>query len=275
MTDSRFQPAPRVIGRTDGRKAQCAVPGHGQFDDDRVEQFDGSWLTLGCPQCRWLALHNAQAGSPERQQAEAEQAARRLNERLLATGITLRFRGCSFENFRTEGDAAKLRAWTTCRSYAENFAMHYAEGRALMLLGEIGNGKTHLACAILQHLVRHEGASGLIVTAEAITQAVVDSFRNTGPTKTEVLAELAAPDLLVIDEVGLHSQRPGKDFTPSLLHEVIDRRYQLVLPTVVISNQPREALPAFIGPRAADRLRENGGLLAPFTWASARVGGAA
>ena len=143
-----------------------------------------------------------------------------------------------------------------------------------MLMGEIGTGKTHLACAILQCIVRNQGFSGLIVTAESITQAVTDSFRNnSGPSKTDLVNELASVDLLVIDEVGVHSVRPGKDFTPSLLHEVIDRRYQLVKPTIMVSNQKPEDLHSFIGPRAADRLRENGGLLAPFTWKSARSGG--
>ncbi len=85
-----------------------------------------------------------------------------------------------------------------------------------MLLGEIGNGKTHLACAILQHIVREEQATGLIVTAEAIIQGVTDSFRqNASHTKSQLLQELAEVDLLVIDEVGMHTPRQGRDFAPA------------------------------------------------------------
>lgn len=277
MTNSKFRPAPRMTERTDSNMRSCPVPGHGQFHAFKTEQFDGTWKDSTCPRCHWEGYRNSPMDTPAYQAARAEEDDRRLNADLLATAITPRFRGCTFDNFRTDGgDSAKVRALNTCRKYAENFREHYQAGRALALLGEIGNGKTHLACAILQHIVRIERATGLIVTAEAITQAVSDSFRNnSGPSKSDRLQELAEVDLLVIDEVGMHTPRPGKDFTPGLLHEVIDRRYQLVLPTVLVSNQTRERLPEFIGPRAADRLRENGGLMAAFTWKSARVGGEA
>lgn len=272
MTSSKFRPVPQVL---DVRAAECAVPGHGQYEARQVEQFDGGWAETGCPRCRWEAL-NLDCEPAVRKAAVATRDTENLNRQLLATGITPRFRSCTFESFITEASSPKVRAQSICRRYAEDFTEHYRQGRALMLLGEVGNGKTHLACAILQHVVREFEATGLIVTAEAIMQAVTDSFRsNAGPSKSDLLIELAAVDLLVIDEVGMHTPRPGKDFMPSLLHEVIDRRYQLVRPTVLISNQGRESLPDYIGPRAADRLRENGGLLAPFTWTSARAGGAA
>lgn len=273
MTISKFAPAPRLA---DCRTVECLVPGHGQYEQCSVAQFHGGWMMTTCPRCRWLVLNNMPPGSLEREAAQTEQELDHLNAAMFATGITPRFRPCGFDNFVTGEDAAKQRALATCRRYAENFAEHYRVGRALMLLGGIGTGKTHLACAILKHIVLEERATGLIVTAETITQAVSDSFRsNSAPSKTELLSELSAVDLLVIDEVGMHTPKPGKDFTPSLLHEVIDARYQKILPTIIASNQTAELLPAFIGPRAADRLRENGGLLAPFTWASARSGGAA
>ncbi|MCQ9423358.1 ATP-binding protein [Pseudomonas sp. LJDD11] len=272
MTVFKFAPAPRL---TETRTVECKEPGHGQFEISVVEQFEGGALSTSCPACRWTAL-NTQTSDLLRTVAREAEQADKLNAALFATGITPRFRACTFESFQVGDNPDKQRALNICRQYAEGFADHYRDGRALMLLGEIGNGKTHLACAILQHIVRVEGASGLIVTAEAIMQAVTDSFRsNAGPSKSELLTELAAVDLLVIDEVGMHTPRPGRDFMPSLLHEVIDRRYQLVLPTILISNQGRERLPDFIGPRALDRLREKGGLLAPFTWSSARVGGEA
>lgn len=270
MNVSKFSPAPRVA---ESRMRSCGVPGHNQFMQGLVEQFDGSWQLSTCPTCRWQALYNTPKDHEEHQSAVAADMAEDLNAALLATGITPRFRQCNFDSYDTAGDQAKQRALNTCRKYAEAFEQHAAAGRALMLMGEIGCGKTHLACAILQHVVRSEGKTGLIVTAESITQAVTDSFRsNAGPSKSELIAELAEVDLLVIDEVGFHTPKPGKDFTPSLLHEVIDARYQRVRPTILISNQTPDRLQDFIGPRAADRLRENGGLLAPFTWASARSG---
>ncbi|WP_110950017.1 ATP-binding protein, partial [Pseudomonas bohemica] len=231
MTVSKFSPAPLLA---ESRMHSCGVAGHNQYQRSLVEQFDGSWKFSMCPACRWQALNNTPKESEEYRVALAEDMAEDLNAALLATGITPRFRACSFDSYLTGEDPAKQRVLSICRKYAEGFDKHSKDGRALMLMGEIGCGKTHLACAILQHVVRHEGKTGLIVTAESITQAVTDSFRsNAGPSKSELIAELASVDLLVIDEVGFHTPKPGKDFTPSLLHEVIDARYQRVLPTIV------------------------------------------
>ncbi len=271
MTVSKFILAPELA---DTREKSCGTPGHNAFNQSLVEQFDGSWKLNTCPACRWQALYNTPKDRDEHLQAVAQVEAERLNSDLIASGITPRFRKCSLSSYVTGDDKAKKRALSICRKYADGFEDHLSAGRALMLMGEIGTGKTHLACAILQQVVGIGGYTGLIVTAESITQAVTDSFRNnSGPTKTDLINELASVDLLVIDEVGVHSVRAGKDFTPSLLHEVIDRRYQLIKPTILVSNQKPEDLHSFIGPRAADRLRENGGLLAPFTWKSARSGG--
>ncbi len=271
MTSSKFRPAPaeRAAGI-----AKCEAPVMASTKRSRSSSLMEGGRRLNAP----LPMGGAESPvrSKRKRRCVRREEADELNRDLFATGITPRFRGCTFDSFITNAESAKVRAQSTCRRYAEEFEGHYRAGRALMLLGEVGNGKTHLACAILQHVVREYGAKGLIVTAEAIMQAVTDSFRsNAGPSKSDLLAELAYVDLLVIDEVGMHTPRPGKDFMPSLLHEVIDRRYQLVRPTILISNRDREQLPTYIGPRAMDRLRENGGLLAPFTWSSARVGGAA
>ena len=82
-----------------------------------------------------------------------------------------------------------------------------------------------------------------------------------------MIAELADFDLLVIDEVGAQA---GTHYELSVLHEVLDRRYQLIKPTVVVSNMDARGLGQYIGERALDRLRENKALLAGFTWESER-----
>lgn len=86
-------------------------------------------------------------------------------------------------------------------------------------------------------------------------------------TEEDVLEELGGFDLLVIDEVGASR---GSDWEVQLLHEVIDRRYQAVRPTIVVSNLTTTDLKDYIGERALDRLRQGGGDLVGFTWASVR-----
>ncbi|MBW5465953.1 ATP-binding protein, partial [Pseudomonas aeruginosa] len=86
-------------------------------------------------------------------------------------------------------------------------------------------------------------------------------------TERDALEELAGFDLLVIDELGAQS---GTEYELGLLHEVIDRRYREMRPTVVVSNMSAQEVAKYIGDRAVDRLRENGGKAVGFTWGSAR-----
>ena len=170
-------------------------------------------------------------------------------------------------------------ALETCQGYADNFGEHFQAGRNLLLCGNVGNGKTHLASSIVQHVIRQHRAVAVITTASEIIRVFKRSMdRNAGYTEGDVINELASFDLLVIDEVGAQA---GTHYELSVLHEVLDRRYNLVKPTVLISNLPATSkqgadgrstpsLEQYIGARALDRLRENNALLVGFTWASAR-----
>lgn len=92
--------------------------------------------------------------------------------------------------------------------------------------------------------------------------------RSASYSDRDLLIELAGFDLLVIDEVGAQA---GTAYELGLLHEVIDRRYQLVVPTVLVSNLAAEDLSRYIGDRALDRMRQNGGQAVGFTWSSMRA----
>jgi DNA replication protein DnaC len=242
---------------------------HGKVDLAHVEQFDGSVLVQGCRRCYWADLNTAAADSFEHSEALARQKAERLNSALIGSGITPRFAGCTFDNYRTNGGSADMvKALETCRGYADGFEDHYLYGRNLLLLGNLGTGKTHLAAAIAKQIISNLGASALIVSAAEIIR-VAKGVMSKGATYSErdVIDELASVDLLIIDEIGAQA---GTAYELGVLHEVIDRRYQLIKPSMVISNMDAKGLGQYIGDRALDRLRENKALLAGFTWTSAR-----
>lgn len=247
--------------------AQCPV--HGSVDGAEVEQFDGSFQTRTCRRCQWEAMNTADTKSEAHSQALARRKAENLNKLLIGSGITPRFADCTLANFITGAESAKVRALTTCQAYAEQFEDHYRAGRSLILSGNLGTGKTHLASGMVQHVIRRLGAVAVIVSAAEIIRIAKGSMvRGAEYTERDVITELASIDLLVIDEVGAQK---GSDYELGLLHEVIDRRYQLVRPTVVVSNLAANTLGQFIGDRALDRLRQNGGQAVGFTWSSMRA----
>lgn len=244
---------------------ECPV--HGKVDLSEVEQFDGSMLISPCKKCQFHGLRVALAGSEEHSCAVTSLKAERINSALIGSGISPRFFESTFGNYRAT-TPAMTQALEVCRGFADNFSDHYQAGRNLLLTGNVGNGKTHLACSIIQQLIRQENAVAVITTAAEIIRVFKRSMaRDSGYTEGDVIDELAGFDLLVIDEVGAQA---GTQYELAALHEVFDRRYQLVKPTVVVSNMDAKGLGLYIGERALDRLRENKALLAGFTWDSER-----
>ena len=246
---------------------QC--PEHGEVDRTEVEQFDGSMQVRVCKKCQWNALHLSPSGSESHQQAMARVAGERLNSALIGSSITPRFAESTLENYHVEGNQSASRALTVCKAYVEQFAEHYHAGRSLILTGNVGTGKTHLASAVVRAVITQHRASALIVSAAEMIRVFKSTMeRSVTYTDRDLLDELAGFDLLVIDEIGAQA---GTAYELGLLHEVIDRRYQLVLPTVLVSNLPAKDLSRYIGDRALDRMRQNGGLAVGFTWGSMRA----
>ncbi|WP_085710873.1 MULTISPECIES: ATP-binding protein [unclassified Pseudomonas] len=247
-------------------EAQCPV--HGMVDGAEVEQFDGSYLVRTCRRCQWEAMNTADTRSEAHTQALARRKATALNELLIGSGITPRFVECTLDNYRTS-TADMTSALIVCQTYADQFEENYRAGRGLLLTGNVGTGKTHLASGIVQQVIRKFGALAHIVSAAEIIRIAKGAMvRGAEYTERDVINELAALDLLVIDEIGAQK---GSEYELGLLHEVIDRRYQLVRPTVVVSNLPASTLGQFIGDRALDRLRQNGGQAVGFSWSSMRA----
>ncbi|EQD56002.1 DNA replication protein dnaC, partial [mine drainage metagenome] len=68
--------------------------------------------------------------------------------------------------------------------------------------GNTGTGKTHLACAIANELLR-QGKSALFVRAYEVLRTIRDTWKGGEKTELAVIREFVAPDLLILDEVGV------------------------------------------------------------------------
>lgn len=155
-----------------------------------------------------------------------------------ALGVPQKFIGCTFENYiiETDEDDANVDA-------VQAFAADPVG--ALIMLGNTGRGKTHLACAILQHLRKGRYFSH--------SQLLEDYAGKRYSGGSELVKQAKAASILVLDEVG--ASRGGPD-DQALLHSIIAARYDAWKPTVICSNIPKAEFAKFIGDRAADRLRE-------------------
>lgn len=202
----------------------------------------------------------------------ADQAAmreERLRRSRRSAGVPERFVGKGFADYLA-ADEPQRAALAGVRDYADGFGREGAQGRCLLMLGTVGTGKTHLACALVQ-AVMDGGRSARYLTAMDLSAYVREAYdRDSMMTERQALAEFAVPTLLVIDEVG---RQRSTEFEQLVLWQVINARYERQLPTVLVSNLNPQRMEDFLGASAMDRLREDGGQKVVFNWLSFRQGG--
>jgi DNA replication protein DnaC len=245
-------------------KRVCTV--HGEYTDHLMglgKSRAASWH--GCEPC--AQEQRAEVTRIEQQALIRENAKRAIESRVGRACIPPRFADRTLQGYRADGED-QARALRVCTDYAENFLSHAQRGRSLMLLGNVGTGKTHLAAAIGNHVMREFSLTALYVTASSVIRHVKASFdRESSHTEVQAYKLFEAPDLLILDEVGVQN---ATDFERTVMFELINSRYEAMKPTIVISNRSKDELPQFMGDRVVDRLRENGGKLVVFDWASER-----
>jgi DNA replication protein DnaC len=198
--------------------------------------------------------------------------------RLQRAHIPPRFHGKGFDEYHTTTPAQE-QVCALAREYSEGFDRHRSVGRCLVFMGGVGTGKTHLCCSILQCLANHEfparpgycisvGYHVLYSSASELIRKLRATWRNDSRiTEEQAIGELTTPHLLAIDEVGVGFGTEGER---AQLSELIDARYRLSKPTLVITNLGREGLAEYIGGRSVDRLKDKGGIVALFNWDSYR-----
>ena len=239
---------------------------HGPYQEITIDLFDRR-IVQGCAKC---ALEHSAKDSKARLAEEINSDKQARAEALFQqSGVPVRYRDASFGSYRLCADkpskSDQQTALAICRQFAENFADVLAHGGNLILAGNSGTGKTHLACAISNHLVQ-TGYTSMFVTAAAITHriAAARSFASDADPE-EIFRELAALDLLVIDEI---EEYDGVDAKVTLIR-VINERYAAGKPSVVITNLSKDEFQDRLSVKLLDRLAE-GGRWVPFNWGSYR-----
>lgn len=253
--------AQQGAGRVDLGTRVVTCSSHGPFKSTGMSVFRRElWTT--CPSCDEEARREALAKAErERSQAAAQRAAAALQR----ADLPARFVGRTFDDYVVEADG-QAKALAIAKAYAASFEDHLRAGTGLVFAGGPGTGKSHLACAVLQSILPRR--VGVYTTVMGLVRAVRDTWRrDSDRTESQVLGDIGAIDLLVIDEMGVQY---GTDGEKTILFEVLDRRYQDRRPTIILTNLKAAALQELVGDRTYDRLTETARWV-PFGWPSYRA----
>lgn len=220
-----------------------------------------------CPAClkERLADLKKQSELNESRMREAD-----IQRMMFSLGIPARFGDCTLDNYQPVNAEAE-RCLKVCKAYAAKWPERLKQGGGLVMCGKPGTGKNHLALAIAKQVISEHLSPVRFTTALKIARDFKSTWSKTSSlTENDVIHEYTSPHLLIIDEVGVQF---GSEAEKLIMFEIINTRYERMRPTILISNQTKEELAAFIGERVIDRMNDGGGCTLAFTWDSYRARG--
>lgn len=260
---SEFSVVDDAIGSLRAAEVNCAV--HGR-------SFAASIMgrELRCLRCIEDGV-SMDAGSRLREQ-EVVAEKRRLEVSLHKSGIPERYWGATFDRYHLrEDNPDQVNIVSQLRLFA---GMDCAGWRSIVLFGTPGTGKTHLAASVMLELIAR-GSSVKYLSFPALMDRFSRSRSfSAGFSREDLLNEVVAPDLLVIDEVGLIGSVSADDQMLAAAYDVINARYNALKPVIICTNGSISELRLVLGERVFERLRENNGRFLKMDWVSFRKAGA-
>lgn len=243
-----------------GESKSCVCDDHGEFIKYKLAmEILKKEIWVGeCPVCfdnkKWDESHRELDVNLQHRQAVMK-----------SKGISKRMYGKTFNDYKCD-TGQKTKSMDTFKKLALDI-INGDSGFNIIATGSPGTGKTHLACALIEMLTDDKKSAKIISVIELMRELKDTWSRDAEFNERDIINKYASLDLLVIDEVGIQFD---SETEKRFMFEVIDGRYQNVLPTVLISNMTLFEVKEIIGERVIDRLREDGGVSLVFDWKSER-----
>ena len=140
----------------------------------------------------------------------------------------------TFENSKKSNSAINL-----CFNYCEKWNEVKENNLSLLLCGDVGSGKTYLACSVCNKLIRDHKASVKFISE----YNYINSYTS-AKNKNEYIEEFSKYSLVVLDDFGSKCIKKNDDSNGwlSFVFDLIDLRYMQEKPMVLTTNLSKELL---------------------------------
>jgi len=219
-----------------------------------------------CGGTGWIIIERANVSGAEPCDCRSQGRAERLEDR---SQIPALYRNTSFENFRVDDHPELKAVMFEVRTYADKFPLCPEPG--LLLIGEPGTGKTHLAVAALRRIMQ-KGFEGLFSDYQTLLDRIRSGYdSNSNSSDKEAYHSALDAEVLLLDDLGAHRVT---DWVQDTVTSIITHRCNNRKPLIATSNLPdpdagssvmqkgpvgveyRRTLKDHIGERARSRLFE-------------------
>jgi DNA replication protein DnaC len=154
-------------------------------------------------------------------------------------------------NQRTHYEIA-ARALEACRDFVKS-CLNGKNPSGLYIFGQVGSGKTHLACSIANDLIRG-GTEVLFVVVPDYLDEIKHSWdEGSESSEKEILDRAREVAVLVMDDLGAHSY---SEWTKSRIYAILNHRINNSLPTIITSNLEYLEIGNYLDYRISSRITE-------------------
>jgi DNA replication protein DnaC len=166
---------------------------------------------------------------------------RRVARMLARARIPKRYEHCTLESFES-GFRGADKSLKSARLMVQRFVEGYpveTDGKGLLLTGDIGVGKTHVAVGLLKELIIQRGVSGLFYDYRELLKEVQNSYnREVAATELGILRPVFEAEVLVLDELG--AAKPT-DWVWDTVAQILNSRYNERRTTIITTNYANAA----------------------------------
>lgn len=183
-----------------------------------------------------ISFQNKECKICKFEELEKDASLLRIKKAKIKANVPPRYADSTFENFITNEKSESVVTQLKNIDHKNN----------VLLLGNTGTGKTHLAFACIDNFLHmYNDVNGIYIQYYKLTDIKIRDF-----TQFEEILNI---DFLIIDEFGVQ----GSDFKSNLLFEIVNHRYNFLLPTFIISNLNTTQFKESINDALYSRFKEN------------------